>query len=312
MGFALPNGSHVYLASGYDPAVPFTGATNAEHAVVTVESGGGFASGDVVHVNCDWTGIDNVVALVDAVAGSAVTLRNINTTNTGKFPAGGGSGTLRKVTEWTEIPQITEVANAGGEQNTTQIQFLSDDRQRNLNTYKSASSQTYTIAHDSSLPVYPLLRQLDEDEETVAAYMYVPKAKENRYWAATASFNDIPQTAVNSVETVTAVLNLQSPAMTFYKTDNVTTPAVQVTGVTLNETKLDLDAGETTQLVAEVTPADATNKQVTWSSSNEEVAKVSADGLVTAMAGVGGTTIITCTTVDGGKTATCEVTETVA
>jgi len=62
-----------------------------------------------------------------------------------------------------------------------------------------------------------LLRQLDEDEETVAAYMYVPKAKENRYWAATASFDDTPTTAVNEVETVSVVLNLQSPAMTFYK-----------------------------------------------------------------------------------------------
>lgn len=306
MGFALPNGSHVYLASGYDPAVPFTGATNAEHTVVTVESGGGFASGDVVHVNCDWTGIDNVVALVDAVAGSAVTLRNINTTNTGKFPAGGGSGTLRKVTEWTEIPQITEVANAGGEQNTTQIQFLSDDRQRNLNTYKSASSQTYTIAHDSSLPVYPLLRQLDEDEETVAAYMYVPKAKENRYWAATASFNDIPQTAVNNVETVSAVLNLQSPAMTFYKIANVTTPAVQVTGVNLDKTRLDLIVGETGQFTPTVAPADATNKAVTWTSSDPEVATVSASGEVTAVAE--GTATITCTTVDGKKTATGEVT----
>lgn len=38
MGFALPNGSHVYLASGYDPTVPFTGAPNAEHTVVTVEA----------------------------------------------------------------------------------------------------------------------------------------------------------------------------------------------------------------------------------------------------------------------------------
>ena len=50
---------------------------------------GNFASGDVVYVNCDRTGIDNVVALVDAVAVSAITLRNINTTNTGKFPVGG-------------------------------------------------------------------------------------------------------------------------------------------------------------------------------------------------------------------------------
>nr|DAO54642.1 MAG TPA: tail tube protein [Caudoviricetes sp.] len=47
--------------------------------------------------------------------------------------------------------------------------------------------------------------------------MYVPKAKENRYWAATVSFDDTPTTAVNEVETVSVVLNLQSPAMTFYK-----------------------------------------------------------------------------------------------
>ncbi len=32
MGFALPNGAHVYLAPGYGPAITFTGATNAEHA----------------------------------------------------------------------------------------------------------------------------------------------------------------------------------------------------------------------------------------------------------------------------------------
>jgi Phage tail protein. len=218
MGFALPNGAHVYLASGYAPAISFTGATNAENVVITVTAADDLAVDDIVHVTCDWSGIDNVIAKIDAIAENAVTLRNIDTTNKNKYAAGGGTGSIRKVTDWTELPQITEVSNSGGDQNTTQIQFLSDDRQRNLNTYKSASSQTYTIAHDSSLPVYPLLRQLDEDEETIAAYMYVPKAKENRYWAATASFNDIPTTASNEVEAVSVVLNLQSPAMTFYKT----------------------------------------------------------------------------------------------
>ncbi|WP_263069960.1 phage tail protein [Enterobacter huaxiensis] len=217
MGFALPNGAHVYLASGYGPAITFTGATNAEHAVITVSAADDIAVGDIVHVNCNWSGIDNVIAKIDAIADNAVTLRNINTTNKNKYAVGGGSGSIRKIEEWTELPQITEVSKSGGDQNTTQIQFLSDDRQRNLNTYKSAVSQTYSIAHDSTLPVYPLLRQLDVDEETVAAYMYVPKAKENRYWAATASFDDTPTTAVNEVETVSVVLNLQSPAMTFYK-----------------------------------------------------------------------------------------------
>lgn len=217
MGFALPNGAHVYLASGYGPAIPFTDITNTENAVITVGADSALAVGDLVHVNSTWSGIDNIIAKIDAVAGNEVTLRNINTTNKNKYAVGGGTGSVRKVLEWTELPQIKEVSKTGGDQNTTQIQFLSDDRQRNLNTYKTAVSQTYAIAHDSTLPVYSLLRQLDEDEETVAAYMYVPKAKEKRYWAATASFDDTPTTTVNEVETVSVVLNLQSPAMTFYK-----------------------------------------------------------------------------------------------
>lgn len=220
MGFALPNGAHVYLASKYGSAITFTGATNAENAVITVSAADDLAVGDIVHLSCNWSGIDNVIAKIDAIDANAVTLRNINTSNKNKYAAGGGSGSIRKVEGWTELPQITEVAKAGGEQNTVQIQFLSDDRQRNLNTFKTAVSQTYTIAHDSTLPVYPLLRQLDEDGDTVAAYMYVPKAKENRYWSATASFDDVPTSAPNAVETVTAVLNLQSPAMTFYKVDD--------------------------------------------------------------------------------------------
>ncbi|NUU68425.1 phage tail protein [Enterobacteriaceae bacterium BIT-l23] len=225
MGFALPNGSHVYLASEYADAVPFTDITNAENAVITVASATGLQEDDIVHITSGWSGISDVVAKITAVDGTSVTLGNIDTTNVNKYPAGSGAGSIRVVSEWTELPQITEVANAGGDQNTTQIQFLSDDRQRNLNTFKAASSQTYTIAHDSSLPVYPLLDRLDENGDTVAAYMYIPKAKENRYWSATVSFNKIPATAVNEVETVTVALQLQSPAMTFYKiADDGSTP----------------------------------------------------------------------------------------
>ncbi len=62
----------------------------------------------------------------------------------------------------------------------------------------------------------------------------------------------------------------------------------------------------TGQLTATVTPSDATNKAVVWSSSNQAVATVDAAGKVTAR-GVG-TATITCETVDGGKTATCAVT----
>ena len=79
-----------------------------------------------------------------------------------------------------------------------------------------------------------------------------------------------------------------------------------VTGVSLDKTTLTLAVNDTGKLTATVTPDNATNKNVTWKSSNTSVATVSADGTVTAMKA--GTATITVTTADGGKTATCTVT----
>jgi len=81
---------------------------------------------------------------------------------------------------------------------------------------------------------------------------------------------------------------------------------VSVTGVTLDKTTASLKIGETVKLNATVSPSDATDKSVTWSSGNEKAAKVSSDGTVTAI-GEGETTI-TVTTNDGGFKAECIVT----
>ena len=84
--------------------------------------------------------------------------------------------------------------------------------------------------------------------------------------------------------------------------------AVPVTAITLNKTATTITAGQTETLsVSSVTPDDATDQTVTWSSDNEAVATVDADGKVTAVAL--GTANITATANDGsGVTATCVVT----
>ncbi len=84
---------------------------------------------------------------------------------------------------------------------------------------------------------------------------------------------------------------------------------VSVTGVTLNTNNLALDVYNNTSstLTATVAPSNATNKAVTWTSSNPNVATVNG-GTVTAV-GTGSSTI-TVSTVDGGFTATCAVTVT--
>ncbi len=82
-------------------------------------------------------------------------------------------------------------------------------------------------------------------------------------------------------------------------------PPVSVTGVSLDQTSLSLTAGDKATLTPTVSPAEATNKNVTWESDDEGVATV-AGGVVTAVAA--GTCTITVTTVDGGFSATCDVT----
>ena len=80
---------------------------------------------------------------------------------------------------------------------------------------------------------------------------------------------------------------------------------IKVTGITLNSTSISLAEGETADLVATVSPKDADNRTVVWSSSNGSVASVS-NGKVTALAP--GSATITAKTDDGGFTASCSVT----
>ena len=82
--------------------------------------------------------------------------------------------------------------------------------------------------------------------------------------------------------------------------------AVNVTDVTLDKTELTLTEGETETLTATVKPDNADNKKVKWSSDKTDVATVDGSGKVTAVKA--GEVVVTVTTEDGGKTATCKVT----
>ena len=80
---------------------------------------------------------------------------------------------------------------------------------------------------------------------------------------------------------------------------------VAVTGVTLNKTSLNLVEGSSETLTATVSPDNATNKAVSWKSSDASIASVDGTGKVTAVKA--GSATITVTTTDGSKTATCSV-----
>lgn len=103
-------------------------------------------------------------------------------------------------------------------------------------------------------------------------------------------------------------MNIASQAIGSYQFELVygSNQPIVTDGVSLNKTSISILKGTTYALKATVTPSDAADQSVTWSSSNKSVATVTGNGLVKAIAA--GKATITVTTKDTGKTDTCVVT----
>ena len=90
-----------------------------------------------------------------------------------------------------------------------------------------------------------------------------------------------------------------------YRSTSTSSGTISVTDIKLDRTTLDILVGQTDLLKAIVTPTNATNKAVTWESSDPDVATVDQDGNVSGVKV--GSAVITVTTEDGNKQATCTV-----
>lgn len=144
---------------------------------------------------------------------------------------------------------------------------------------------------------------------------------ENRTFASTTAST---QTITAGTWTLSELRNLRlkvggkassstsSKRIDFYGADvtvTYTASNVPVTGVSLDKSTDSVEIGSTTTLTETVAPSNATNKTVSWSTSNSSVATVS-NGVVTGVSA--GSAVITVTTQDGGFTDTCTVTVTPA
>ena len=110
---------------------------------------------------------------------------------------------------------------------------------------------------------------------------------------------------VTAVNAGSAVITVTTKDGSKTATCNVTV-VIPVTSVSLNKTELTIEKGKSETLTATVSPSDATDKTVSWKSSNTSVVTVDQNGRVTAVGA--GSAVITVTTKDGSKTATCNVT----
>ena len=154
---------------------------------------------------------------------------------------------------------------------------------------------TMTVSSSNTITKIELTFSSGEGSNTIST---APETYDNGTWEGSATSVIFTVGGTKGHRRVSSVKVTYTPA------------AIPVTSITLNKSVLSLAVGETETLtLSEVLPATATDKTVTWSSSNSSVASVnSSTGVVTANA-VGGPVTITATANDGsGVTATCAVT----
>ena len=180
-------------------------------------------------------------------------------------------------------------------------------------TNKTATCQVSVYATPATgISLNKTSATLKVNETVTLSATVTPTSATNRKVSWKSSDESVATVSSTGVVTAKSIGNANITATTTDGTNISATCKVSVvetpaTGISLNKTAATLKANQTVSLTATVTPSTATNKKVSWKSSDESVAAVSSDGVVTAFKV--GTTNITATTTDGTNlSATCQVT----
>lgn len=208
MAVSLPDGATLALATTYGPPIAVTAVSNAASAVCTA-AGNNLANGDLVEVNSGWSKINARIARISNAQAGSFALEGLDTTDTDKFPAGSGTGTVRKITARQQIQQILETNSSGGEMQFTKYSFMENDFESQLPTTSSAQSLAINIADDPTLPGYIALKAAAESRASRALIVALPN-KSTLLYNGVFSLDETPSLTKGQVMAVKASFSLQS------------------------------------------------------------------------------------------------------
>jgi hypothetical protein len=210
MSVKLPNGGTFAIASAYGSAITVTAITNASPAVATATAHG-LSNGDIIEVTSGWAKLNSRIVRVTGVTANTFNLENIDTTSTTAYPAGTGTGTVRKATTFVQLAQVLSTATSGGEQQFTTYQFLESDEASEIPTNKSARRLTLSLADDPTLPGYIEAAKANEDRLVRAVRFSLPGGG-FIYYNGFVSVNETPSTTQNEVMKVDMTVAIQGRA----------------------------------------------------------------------------------------------------
>lgn len=196
MAITIATGTQVAIATTYGSAVNMTAITNATEAVATLAAGHGVVVGDFLEVTSGWDLLNGRIVRAKTVATNDVTFEAINTSSTANYPAGSGTGTIRRITAWTSVMQVQGVDTGGGDQNYADITTITDRTQKQAPTTRNAQTIDLTVFDDPSLTYYASAVSAAESSSTIGLRLIFPNSSRiviNAY----ISVQKMPTVAVN-------------------------------------------------------------------------------------------------------------------
>ena len=158
----LPTGTIMSVASAFAAAKTVSGISNAAEAVVS-STAHGYQVGDIVQLFSAWGRLNRRAIRVKSVTTDTFVAEGIDTTNLEFFPAGGGAGTARKVSTFTQISKYLNPSQSGGEPKNVTVKFMDEDVETNLNDGFTAVTESFEVDADQfGTTAYNALRTLSE------------------------------------------------------------------------------------------------------------------------------------------------------
>ncbi len=197
MAITIATGTQIAIASTYGASVNMTAITNASAAVATLAGGHSVVVGDFLEVTSGWDLLTGRIVRVSNVATNDITFEGINTVSTSNYPAGTGTGTIRRITAWTNITQVQGIDTSGGELNFADITTISDRTQKQVPTTRGAQQITLTVFDDPALSWYAPVTTASDSVIATGLRIIFPNASRlvaNGYF----SLQKTPTVAINA------------------------------------------------------------------------------------------------------------------
>jgi hypothetical protein len=207
MAVSVPNGSTFAVASAYLASINVTAASNAAECVLTTATNT-YAVGDILEFTSGWPRANLRVFRVKAATTTTVTLEGFDTTNVKVFAAGGGAGSVRKVSTWVPIPFMKTFEVSGGDPKYGTEEFIDYPDEIQVGNGFSATSVKMTIADDPTLPHNAVL-QAATDSQAVTAVRAVLPSGAPIFYNGMVGFNPNPSMGKGAAMVVTCGLALQ-------------------------------------------------------------------------------------------------------